>query len=103
MDLRTDTDDQRVYLRPEGISDVYGLIGNVIISRDTWIENVVAGSGDDFIAGNAIANDLDGREGNDRIWGSGGDDILEGGAGADRLDGDAGSDWAGPTVTRMRR
>ena len=94
LDLRTDTQDQRVYLRPEGISDVYGLIGNVIIARNTWIENFIAGSGDDFVAGNAVANDLNGREGNDRIWGSGGDDILEGGAGADRLDGDAGLDWA---------
>lgn len=94
LDLRTDTKDQRVYLRPEGISDVYGLIGNVIIARDTWIENFIAGSGDDFIAGNAVANDINGREGSDRLWGSGGDDVLEGGAGADRLDGDAGLDWA---------
>ena len=94
LDLRTDTQDQRVYLRPEGISDVYGLNGNVIIARDTWIENFIAGSGNDFITGNAVANDLNGREGNDRIWGSGGDDVLEGGAGADRLDGDAGMDWA---------
>ena len=94
LDLRTDTQDQRIYLRPEGISDVYGLVGNMIIARDTWVENVIAGSGDDFIVGNAVANDLNGRAGNDRIWGSGGDDILEGGAGADRLDGDAGLDWA---------
>ena len=94
LDVRTDTNDQRIYLRPEGISDVYGLIGNVIIARDTWIENLVAGSGDDFIVGNAVANDINGRAGNDRIWGSGGNDILEGGAGADRLDGDAGMDWA---------
>ena len=94
LDVRTDTNDQRIYLRPEGISDVYGLIGNMSIARDTWIENYIAGSGDDLIAGNAIANDINGRAGNDRIWGSGGDDILEGGAGADRLDGDAGMDWA---------
>ena len=94
LDLRTDTKDQRVDLRPEGISDVYGLTGNAIIARDTWIENFIAGSGNDFITGNAVANDLNGREGNDRIWGSGGDDILEGGAGADHLDGDAGLDWA---------
>ena len=73
---------------------MYGLTGNLIIARDTWIENFIAGSGNDLIAGNAVANDLNGREGNDRIWGSGGDDILEGGAGADRLDGDAGLDWA---------
>ena len=93
LDLRTDTRDQRVYLRPEGISDVYGLTGNLIIARDTVIENFIAGSGDDLVAGNAVANYLDGRDGDDRLWGSGGDDILEGGAGADRLDGDAGLDW----------
>ena len=94
LDLRTDTKDQRVYLRPEGISDVYGLTGNLIIARDTVIENFIAGSGNDQIAGNAVANYLSGRDGDDRLWGSGGDDILEGGAGADRLDGDAGLDWA---------
>lgn len=94
LDLRTDTYDQRVYLRPEGISDVYGLIGNLIIARDTVIENFVAGSGNDLVVGNAVANYLKGNDGDDRIWGSGGDDILEGGAGADRLDGDAGMDWA---------
>ncbi|MCY4210815.1 MAG: FG-GAP-like repeat-containing protein [Gammaproteobacteria bacterium] len=94
LDVRTDSADQRIYLGPQGISDVYGLVGNVIIARDTWIENAVAGSGDDVLAGNAVANDLRGRDGNDRIWGSGGDDILEGGAGADRLNGGAGLDWA---------
>ena len=93
LDLRTDIKDQRVYLRPEGISDVYGLTGNLIIARDTVIENFIAGSGDDLVAGNAVANYLSGRDGDDRLWGSGGDDILEGGAGTDRLDGDAGLDW----------
>ena len=93
LDLRTDTNNQRVYLLPEGISDVYGLTGNLIIARDTVIENFIAGSGDDLVAGNAVANYLSGRDGDDRLWGSGGDDILEGGAGADRLDGDAGLDW----------
>ena len=94
LDVRTDTNDQRINLRPEGISDVYGLNGNVIIARDTWIENFIAGSGNDIVAGNAVANYINGRDGDDRLWGSGGDDILEGGAGADRLDGDAGMDWA---------
>ena len=79
--------------RPEGISDVYGLTGNLIIARDTIIENVVAGSGNDRVVGNAVTNYINGREGDDRIWGGGGDDILEGGAGADRLDGDDGMDW----------
>ena len=94
LDLRTDTNDQRVYLHPEGISDVYGLTGNLIIARDTVIENFIAGSGDDLIAGNAVANYLNGRDGDDRLWGSGGDDILEGGAGADMLNGGAGDDYA---------
>ena len=93
LDLRTDPHDQRVYLRPEGISDVYGLVGNLVIARDTVIENFIAGSGNDVIAGNAVANYINGRDGNDSIWGSGGDDVLEGAAGADRLDGDAGLDW----------
>ena len=93
LDLRTDTNDQQVYLRPEGISDVYGLTGNLIIARDTVIENYIAGSGNDLVAGNAVANYLYGRDGDDRLWGSGGDDVLEGGAGADRLDGDEGMDW----------
>ena len=93
LDLRTDKDDQRVYLRPEGISDVYGLSGNLIIARDTWVENFVAGSGNDLVTGNAVANYLNGRDGDDRLWGSGGDDVLEGGAGADWLDGDEGMDW----------
>ena len=41
LDLRTDMVNQRVDLRPEGISDVYGLTGNLIIGRDTVIENIV--------------------------------------------------------------
>ena len=92
LDLRTDTTDQRVYLRPEGISDVYGLTGNLIIARGTIIENFVAGSGNDIIGGNAAANHLQGRDGNDGLWGSSGDDVLEGGSGNDRLNGGAGAD-----------
>ena len=92
LDLRTDTDDQRVDLRPEGISDVYGLVGNLLIARGTWIENFIAGSGNDKVIGNAVANRLAGGAGNDELWGSGGDDVLEGGAGADRLEGGLGAD-----------
>ena len=56
LDLRTDKNDQSVYLSPEGISDVYGLTGNLIIARDTVIENYIAGSGNDLVVGNAVAN-----------------------------------------------
>ena len=94
LDLCTDTTDQRVDLRPEGISDVYGLVGNLIIARDTLIENFVAGSGNDIVIGNEAANLLEGRGGDDELLGIGGNDTLEGGAGADRLNGGIGEDTA---------
>ena len=112
LDLRTDTSNQQVDLRPEGISDVYGLVGNLIIARDTLIENFIAGSGSDEIIGNSAANNLEGRTGNDTIDGLAGDDTLygnfgadtlnggddndhlHGGAGADMLDGGPGDDYA---------
>ena len=94
LDLRTDTADQRVDLRPEGISDVYGLVGNLVIARGTVIEHFIAGSGNDKVTGNTAANRLEGRDGNDNLWGKGGNDVLEGGAGADRLYGGAGIDTA---------
>ena len=65
LDLRTDRDDQRIDLRPEGISDVYGLIGNLVIARDVLIENVVAGHGNDVVIGNTAVNRLEGRAGDD--------------------------------------
>ena len=92
LDLHTDTTDQRVDLRPEGISDVYGLVGNLIIARDTLIENFVAGSGNDILIGNEAANLQEGRGGDDELLGNGDNDILEGGAGNDMLEGGAGAD-----------
>ena len=92
LDLRTDKTDQRVDLRPEGISDVYGLTGNLVIARGTVIEHFIAGSGNDTVTGNSAANRLEGRDGNDNLRGKGGNDVLEGGAGADLLSGGAGMD-----------
>lgn len=83
LDLRTDTTDQRIDLRPEGISDVYGLVGNLVIARDTVIENFIAGSGDDEIIGNSAANRLVAGDGNDWLSGNAESDVLEGGAGTD--------------------
>ena len=85
LDLRTDTANQRVDLRPEGISDVYGLVGNLSIARDTLIENFIAGSGNDKIIGNAAANRLEGRAGNDTLDGGPGADLLNGGSGTDTV------------------
>ena len=92
LDLRTDPRNQRVDLRPEGISDVLGLRGNLSIARDTVIENFIAGSGDDRVTGNAAANRLEGRIGNDTLAGGDGNDTLVGGSGNDTLTGDAGDD-----------
>ena len=92
LDLRTDTDDQRVDLRPEGISDVYGLVGNLSIARDTWIEDVIAGSGNDRLSGGAGDDWLPGNAGDDRLSGGSGNDLLQGGAGDDSLWGGAGDD-----------
>ena len=92
LDLRWDADDQRVDLRPEGISDVLGLTGNLVIARDTVIENFVAGSGNDTVTGNDAANHLEGRAGHDTLTGGSGDDTLVGGRGNDRLDGSTGAD-----------
>ena len=97
LDLRWDADGQRVDLRPEGISDVLGLTGNLVIARDTVIENFVAGSGNDAVTGNDAANRLEGRAGDDTLTGGVGDDTLAGGNGADRLNGGPGGDtlWYG--------
>ena len=92
IDLRTDAGDQRVDLRPEAISDVLGLAGNLAIARGTTIEHFVAGSGDDTVTGNTAANRLEGRAGHDRLTGGGGDDTLRGGGGDDTLRGGAGDD-----------
>ena len=94
LDLRWDTADQRVDLRPEGISDVLGQTGNLSIARGTLIELFVAGRGDNLVIGNAAANHLEAQSGNDTLVGGNGDDWLFGGRGADRLEGGAGEDGA---------
>ena len=86
IDFHTDTRAQRVDLREEGISDVFGLRGNLVIARDTVIENYVAGSGHDTVTGNDAANRLEGRGGDDRLIGGAGADTLDGGAGWDIID-----------------
>ena len=46
-------------------------------------ENVIGGSGDDFIFGNALVNDLAGGLGDDTIHSFGGADTIDGGEGSD--------------------
>lgn len=66
-----------------------------------YIENLIAGRGDDMLRGNRVANVIEGRggrdeirgeDGDDYLLGNGGKDVLIGGAGDDRLEGGIGSD-----------
>ncbi len=94
LDLRSDTNDQVIDLRPGGFTTAYGKVGFLGIAANTVIERALAGSGNDVVHGNAAANALFGGLGNDRLLGYEGDDVLEGGPGADALDGGPGFDIA---------
>ena len=58
----------------------------------TSVENVVAGSGNDFLTGDASDNTLVGGDGDDALSGGLGDDHLVGGAGDDTYTVDSGDD-----------
>lgn len=66
-----------------------------------YIENLVAGQGNDTLRGNKVGNVIDGKggrdtikgfDGDDFLFGRGGKDILVGGTGDDRLEGGIGRD-----------
>ena len=90
--LTSQRDDQRLDLRAEQASDVFGHEGNMVIARSTVIENARLGRGDDRVIGNGADNDIWGGAGKDWIDGNGGRDSLRGGDGDDRLRGGAGRD-----------
>ncbi|HEV8516731.1 MAG TPA: calcium-binding protein, partial [Candidatus Limnocylindrales bacterium] len=58
----------------------------------TAIENVIGGSANDVITGDASSNLLDGAAGNDDLRAGGGADVLEGGPGIDVLSAGPGDD-----------
>ena len=96
LDFRSDTENQRIDMRSQAASDVYGDVGTLVIASGTVIENLIAGSGNDVLIGNSAANTIDGNDGNDSIVGGAGNDYLNGGAGRDSLQGENGSDWITP-------
>jgi len=55
-------------------------------------ENATGSANDDLIAGNSLANNIKGGNGNDFIGGQGGDDVMAGDTGNDSLEGGAGND-----------
>ncbi len=79
-------------LRPGSINSAFGLRGNILIERNTIIENVVGSTANDVIRGQWADNRLDGGAGNDLIEGRDGHDILLGRAGNDTLRGGNGND-----------
>ena len=93
-------------MEAQGISDVDGGRGNLIIARGTDIENATTGSGNDQIFGNALDNTLragngadfiTGLGGSDMLFGEGGNDTIFAGPGADTVNGGDGADvlWGG--------
>jgi len=94
--LGTDTVDYSaragiLYVTMDGVAadDGLSLEGDDV---EADVEDLLGGSGADFIVGNDSANSIDGGGGADQIWGGLGNDTLFGGAGIDILNGDAGDD-----------
>ena len=75
-----------VDLRPPGSATGSEIDSDTLVA----IENVVGGSGNDTLIGDAAGNGLAGGGGNDTLTGNDGNDILRGGAGDDLLFGAAG-------------
>ena len=73
-------------------------VAGVLVDQMNSIENLVGGSGNDVLVGDAGANTLNGGAGTDYLYGQDGDDTLiggaAGGAGANQLWGGAGADTA---------
>jgi serralysin len=91
---------QIISLIPGTYSSIGGLTQNVAMALNfgvganpnSLLENAIGGSGNDSLIGNEVANKLDGRNGNDIVWGWGGNDDLDGGFQADEMYGGIGDD-----------
>lgn len=92
FDFSNELANQKIDLNPEGISDVGGAIGNLIIAVGTTIERAYTGAGDDELIGNGAGNLLRGDDGNDTLSGGQRSDFLDGGRDDDVLIGNGGRD-----------
>ena len=92
LDLRSDTSDQRINMSPGAISNAYGLLGNISIAEGTMIEELLTGSGNDYVLGNGSNNMVRGGAGRDTLYGFSGNDTLFGDQGVDHLLGGSGND-----------
>ncbi len=97
IDFSFDPSNQFISLEAETLSTVLNPYGaghndNMWIARGTVIENYTAGSGNDSVDGNSVANQIIGNDGADTLNGSAGNDTLLGGEGSDHLDGGTDND-----------
>ncbi|SLN53014.1 Serralysin precursor [Roseovarius gaetbuli] len=91
LDVSSSAANQIVDLRPEAISSVYGITGNLAIERGSIIEEIRTGSGDDLIIGSTNNDRLLGNAGNDEIYLGQGDDFVGGGTGNDLIRAESGA------------
>jgi serralysin len=85
FDFSHSSANQRLDLSQEGISDVLGEQGNLIIARRTVIEHAITGAGDDNITGNTSSNQITTGTGSDFILPGSGNDTVNGGSGLDMI------------------
>ena len=90
IDVSTIGSGMRIFLDASKVGRIVGKKFEIV--DGTEIENLILGDAADYAFGNPADNLLDGRGGNDRIYGLEGDDEILGGTGSDRLYGGAGDD-----------
>ena len=74
------------------VSYVTGINGGYTIANGVTIENVRTDGGNDVVNGNAAANRIETKAGDDTVSGGAGDDIIIAGTGFDVITGDEGAD-----------
>ncbi|MFN7224337.1 MAG: pre-peptidase C-terminal domain-containing protein [Paracoccaceae bacterium] len=92
MDFSKTTTAQLIDMREGGISNVYGMVGTVLVASGTVIENAVGGDGADRIYGTAGNNFITAGAGHDLVDAGMGDDTVDLGSGNDTVYSGAGND-----------
>lgn len=78
IDVSAYAADQTIDLRQGAFSSTGGMVWNLSIAEGVTIEDAVAGSGNDELIGNEVANLLVGGAGSDALLGGGGNDVIYG-------------------------
>lgn len=76
LDLSGYTQNQRINLNSETLSDAGDRKGNVSIAKGVMVENAIGGSGHDVLIGNQVGNRITGGAGGDTQYGGGGADTF---------------------------